>query len=201
MASYKILISGPVGSGKTTAVSTLSDIPVVKTDAKPTDGVAALKDSTTVAMDYGTIDLGDGNKVHLYGTPGQERFKFMWEILVQGSIGLILLINNNHPHPLRELELFLEAFARSIEQIPFSVGITHMDECPRPTIQQYSQLLAAKKHVVPLFSVDARSKEDMNLLVLAMLSMIAPEIALENFKGLTLNAHPHHLRYTKRQRH
>ncbi len=194
---YKIVVSGPVGSGKTTAISTLSDIPIVQTDARPTDEVADLKNSTTVAMDYGTIHLGEGNKVHLYGTPGQERFDFMWQIMIQGSIGLILLINNDHPNPLGELEKFLEAFSEHIEQIPFCLGITHMDENQRTTLHQYQKLLRDRECRVPLFSIDARSKADMNLLVMAMLSMIDPEILVDNFKGLDLSTSAH-LRYTTR---
>ena len=73
MASvYKIVFAGPVGSGKTRAVKTLSDIEVVSTEADATDDVKNLKHQTTVAMDYGVMNLANGDKVRLYGTPGQE---------------------------------------------------------------------------------------------------------------------------------
>ena len=68
---HKILFAGPVGAGKTTAIASISDIPVVQTEAKATDDVAMRKANTTVAMDYGTLNLDGVAKIHLYGTPGQ----------------------------------------------------------------------------------------------------------------------------------
>ena len=67
------------------------------------------KGHTTVAMDYGVIRLDEDTKVHLYGTPGQERFNFMWEILSKGSMGLILLLDNTRANPLKDLTFFLDA--------------------------------------------------------------------------------------------
>ena len=91
MIESKIIFTGPVGVGKTTAIAAISDEPPIQTDARASDMTLARKANTTVAMDYGVIRLDESTKVHLYGTPGQERFDFMWEILSQGSIGLILI--------------------------------------------------------------------------------------------------------------
>ena len=79
---YKIVFAGPVGAGKTTAIKSLSDIEVVSTDASATDDVKLMKATTTVAMDYGLMRLDNGYQVRLYGTPGQKRFDFMWDIRV-----------------------------------------------------------------------------------------------------------------------
>ena len=76
MSQYKIIFTGPVGAGKTTAIAALSDIAPVSTAAKATDMTRDRKEKTTVAMDYGAMRLEDGGTVHLYGTPGQERFDF-----------------------------------------------------------------------------------------------------------------------------
>ena len=81
MAVYKLVFAGPVGAGKTTAVQSLSDIEVVSTESVATDETRRLKRTTTVAMDYGVMRLDNGDQVHLYGTPGQKRFDFMWDIL------------------------------------------------------------------------------------------------------------------------
>ena len=70
---YVVLAAGPMGAGKTTAIAALSEIPVVSTDAVNTDLARNAKATTTVALDYGEITLGDGDKVRLYGVPGQER--------------------------------------------------------------------------------------------------------------------------------
>ena len=178
--AYKIVISGPVGAGKSTAIAALSDIPPVVTDAAPSDDVATLKSTTTVALDYGIINLGDGNKIHLYGTPGQRRFDFMWDIMLNGALGLILLINNNTSDPLGDFKLFLDMFSESLSKIPFCVGITHLDESQDIMLPDYHMILNEQGHIVPLFSVDARSSQDMNTLLMAMLGMIEPTILIQN---------------------
>lgn len=183
--TYKIVISGPVGAGKSTAIAALSDIPPVATDAIPSDDVAMMKNTTTVAMDYGVINLGDENKIHLYGTPGQQRFDFMWDIMLNGALGLILLINNNTPDPLGDFKQFLNAFSKALENIPFCVGITHLDESQNIILPDYHSVLKDKGHVVPLFSVDARSSQDMNTLLMAMLGMIEPNILIQNINDLS----------------
>ena len=103
----KIIFSGTVGAGKSTAINALSDIPPVSTEALASDDTAKLKKTTTVAMDYGVLNLPDGEKVMLYGTPGQERFSFMWDILSEGGIGMVLLINNANTDPLSDLKGYL----------------------------------------------------------------------------------------------
>ncbi|MDO9238739.1 MAG: ATP/GTP-binding protein, partial [Methylicorpusculum sp.] len=114
MSQFKILFTGPVGAGKTTAINSISDVPPIKTDAAASDMTKARKPSTTVAMDYGLIHLAGGEKIHLYGTPGQERFDFMWDILVTGGIGLILLLDNTRSDPFQDMKFFLDAFGKFI---------------------------------------------------------------------------------------
>ena len=84
----KIIFTGPVGAGKTTAISSISDVEPFCTEQTATDETKSRKDLTTVAMDYGMLKLNCGELIHLYGTPGQSRFDFMWDILLQGGIGL-----------------------------------------------------------------------------------------------------------------
>ena len=86
----KIIFSGTVGAGKSTAIAALSDIPPVATEAVASDETGLIKKTTTVAMDYGVLNLPGGEKVMLYGTPGQERFSFMWEILSEGAIAFLV---------------------------------------------------------------------------------------------------------------
>jgi len=78
---HVILFAGPMGAGKSTAIATLSDIEVVTTEAANTERHVVDKETTTVALDYGEITIGDDEKVRLYGVPGQKRFDFMWTIL------------------------------------------------------------------------------------------------------------------------
>ena len=106
MSQYKIIFTGPVGAGKTTAINSISDLPPIKTDASASDMAKYRKASTTVALDYGVMNLPGGEKLHLYGTPGQERFDFMWDILVTGGIGLVLLLDNTRADPFQDMRFF-----------------------------------------------------------------------------------------------
>lgn len=103
MSNYKIIFTGPVGAGKTTAIGSLSDDAPLSTDENASDMTRERKPRTTVALDYGVMKLDGKEKIHLYGTPGQERFDFMWDILTEGGIGLVLLLNNSRPDPFKDM--------------------------------------------------------------------------------------------------
>ena len=174
MKENKIIFTGPVGVGKTTAISALSDEPSVQTDASASDMTLVRKGYTTVAMDYGVIHLDEEVKVHLYGTPGQERFNFMWEILSQGSMGLVLLLDNTRTNPLKDLQFFLEAFRELLKKAPLVVGVTKMDIRSLPSVDVYQKYLAQNNFNVPVFEIDARREDDVKQLVSAMLFSIDP---------------------------
>ncbi|CAL1239230.1 GTP-binding protein [Candidatus Methylocalor cossyra] len=174
MANYKIIFTGPVGAGKTTAIASLSDEPPVRTDESASDMTKDRKPSTTVALDYGVLRLSGGEKIHLYGTPGQERFDFMWDILSNGGIGLVLLLDNTRADPFQDMRFFLEAFKDFIEQTQVVIGVTQMDLSDRPTIEDYHQQLHGMGKNIPIFEVDAREKKDMTLLLQALLFSLDP---------------------------
>jgi uncharacterized protein len=174
----KIIFAGPVGSGKTTSISSVSDIMVVGTEAKASDEVSLRKANTTVAMDYGVLNLEGGMKVHLYGTPGQTRFDFMWEILSQGAMGFVILIDSLRSDPLADLDTYLKAFSKSIAGCSNAVviGITRTEENPqagRLTVRIHERLQELKFNI-PIFEVDGRRREDVKQLLLALLSLIDP---------------------------
>jgi len=172
--NHKIIFTGPVGAGKTSAIASISDIEPVVTDELAQDMTKSRKAATTVAMDYGLMKLNGGERIHLYGTPGQERFDFMWDILVNGGIGLILLINNSRPDPFRDLEFFLTSFDEFIHETQVAIGVTQMDVSERPRIAEYHNRLVERGLKVPVFDVDARRKKDVSLLVEALLFSLDP---------------------------
>jgi signal recognition particle receptor subunit beta len=176
MAQHKIIFTGPVGAGKTTAIQSLSDIPIITTDEAATDMTANRKPQTTVAMDYGLMKLGDGERVHLYGTPGQERFDFMWEILTEGGLGLVLMLDNTRERPFQDLTFYLKAFAPFIAETQLVVGITRMDESKTPSLPEYHAHLKQQGYKVPVFEVDARVKKDVAALVQALLYSLDPGV-------------------------
>lgn len=177
MSQYKIIFTGPVGAGKTTAINTISDVPPVKTDAAASDMTKNRKASTTVAMDYGVMNLAGGEKIHLYGTPGQERFDFMWDILTVGGIGLVLLIDNTRADPFQDMKFFLDAFGKFINDTSVAIGVTQMDLSSKPTIDDYHIQLQSFGLKPPVFAVDAREKNDVSLLVQALLYSLDPGLA------------------------
>jgi uncharacterized protein len=177
MSQYKIIFTGPVGAGKTTAINSISDVPPIKTDAAASDMTKSRKAATTVAMDYGIMNLDDGEKIHLYGTPGQERFDFMWDILVTGGIGLVLLLDNTRADPFKDMRFFLEAFKKYIGETGVAIGVTQMDISSKPTIADYHAQLQISDLKPPIFAVDARVKEDISLLVQSLLYSLDPGLA------------------------
>jgi signal recognition particle receptor subunit beta len=179
MSQYKIIFTGPVGAGKTTAISSISDAPPVKTDAAASDMTKNRKSSTTVAMDYGVMNLEGGEKIHLYGTPGQERFDFMWDILTNGGIGLVLLLDNTRADPFQDMRFFLEAFDKFIANTAVAIGVTQMDVSSKPSITEYHQQLQTLGLKPPVFSVDAREHNDVSLLVQSLLYSLEPGLVGE----------------------
>jgi len=174
MSQYKIIFTGPVGAGKTTAIDSISDVPPVKTDAAASDMTKNRKAATTVAMDYGIMNLDDGEKIHLYGTPGQERFDFMWDILTVGGIGLVLLLDNTRADPFKDMQFFLDSFGKFISETSVAIGVTQMDLSSNPSINEYHKYLQGSDLKPAIFSVDARVKNDVSLLVQALLFSLDP---------------------------
>jgi signal recognition particle receptor subunit beta len=173
---HKIIFTGPVGAGKTTAIASISDIEPIRTDEHASDMTQKRKSATTVAMDYGMIRLGPKEKVHLYGTPGQERFDFMWDILTKGGIGLVLLLDNTRPTPFEDMRFYIKAFKEFIDGTRLVVGVTQMDARPTPTIDEYVRQLAELDVSAPVFEVDARQRTDVSTLIEALLLQIDPTL-------------------------
>ncbi len=174
MSNYKIIFTGPVGAGKSTAIAALSDVPPVTTDEQASDMTKEMKPTTTVAMDYGVMKLGGEECIHLYGTPGQERFNFMWDILSEGGLGLVLLLNNARNDPFLDLHFFMNSFKGFIEQTKVVIGVTQMDLASQPRIDDYHAQLKKINLNVPVFSVDARQSDDVSIMVQALLYSLDP---------------------------
>lgn len=174
MSQYKIIFTGPVGAGKTTAIASISDEPPVRTDALASDMTQQRKSETTVAMDYGVMNLAGGEKIHLYGTPGQERFDFMWEILTVGGIGLVLLLDNTRPDPFHDMRFFIDSFKPFIDETKLVIGVTQMDLKQKPVLEDYYRQLKGKGLNPPIFEVDARTRTDISILVQSLLYSLDP---------------------------
>lgn len=170
MAEHVILFTGPMGAGKTTAIQSLSEIEVVRTEATNSERHVVDKATTTVAMDYGEILVGAQEKVRLYGIPGQKRFNFMWTILKKRAKGMILLINTDAPDPLGELVFFMKEFRELYDKGGVVVGVTRADLYEGPSLAEFADTLERTNPglVIPVFTVDPRQHHQMQNLLLTL---------------------------------
>lgn len=174
----KIVFAGPMGAGKTTAIRAISDTPPISTEVDNIDRALCDKESTTVALDYGQLLLQDGTAVRLYGTPGQERFSFMWEILCGGAMGVILLIDGSSPAALSDLRTYAETFHRLNPNQPLVIGVGRATCTDGRQLDEYADAVASRGIVAPVFDVDVRQREDVLLLIETLLCILeaqAPE--------------------------
>jgi len=171
MKEYKILITGTMGAGKTTAIRAISDVAPIVTDVANHDR-SVDKERTTVGLDYGMLSLDNGDRIRLFGTPGQGRFDFLWEILARKALGLVILTDNSRPDPLADLTMFLDGFASSLATLPCVIGVGRLDTHPHTTLEQYADVLEARGLVIPILGVDVRQRADVVLLIDTLLGQI-----------------------------
>lgn len=165
---YKVVFAGTMGAGKSEAIKALSSIDVVSTEAINTDTQSHTKMFTTVGIDYGELILEDGTTVGLYGTPGQERFDFIWDVICKGALGTIILIDHSIDDPISHLNFYINYFKILADNI--IIGITHLDIKTSNTTAIYREWEDSQtENRYPLFFVDARNKEDLLLLIEALI--------------------------------
>lgn len=177
---YKILITGTMGAGKTTAIGQVSEIPPVLTDVANTRRDQSDKATTTAAFDYGELDIGEGDTLRLYGTPGQERFSFMWQVLARGALGVIYLMDCSREEPLADLGGFIEGLGETARQLPSVVALNKLspeDEVQLAEVfQDYLELDGLDWPVVP---ADVRDREQV-LDAFELLLSMSETSAVEN---------------------
>jgi signal recognition particle receptor subunit beta len=179
IGQHKIIFTGPVGAGKTTAITSISDFAPISTEQAATDETKDKKELTTVAMDYGSMRLDNNEMLHLYGTPGQERFNFMWDLLIDGSIGVIIMLDDANPAPLDDLRTFVNSFREFIHMNTAAIGITRMELGKGLKLSDYRAALNELELNIPVFEVDAREKSDVVMLLQALLYSLDPGIKEE----------------------
>jgi uncharacterized protein len=162
---YKLIFTGSMGAGKTTAIAAISEITPISTDVDNSDRKLSDKPSTTVALDYGEVTLAGGDKLRLYGTPGQARFDFMWNILSEGAIGVVVLVDNSRPDPVADMKEYLTAFRSTVSESRAVVGVGRSDTHPEPGLDAFHDAALELDVVTPIISVDVRRRQDVLMLL------------------------------------
>ena len=172
--AVKIVVTGPFAAGKTTLIRTISEITVLSTERGITDDTKARKAETTVAMDFGRITIDRDLVLYLFGTPGQERFDFMWEILGEGMLGYVMLIDASRPETYAEALNILEAFRR-MARVPFVIALNRTDGLDARSENELRDALQLSDGV-PIVPCDATDKESVKTVLLALLYSVLDEI-------------------------
>lgn len=171
MREHKVVILGPMGSGKTTAIQSIVDGKIVSTDVRNTETNPS-KETTTVALDYGDLQLPNGDRLRLFGTPGQQRFDFIWASIARGAVGGIILIEAIIDKPSAQLMGYLQTLKNESLNLPVVIGITKADLVNNRELENFKQQLAELGYKLPMITCDARNKASVMALMDALMCEI-----------------------------
>ena len=175
--AVKVVVTGPFAAGKTTLIRTISEITVLSTERGVTDSTRKRKAETTVAMDFGRITIDRDLVLYLFGTPGQDRFDFMWEILGEGMIGYLLLVDASREDSVQEAAGILDAF-RTMARVPYVVALNRASAENHALVDSVRQQLQIPSDVA-ILECDATDKESVKNVLLALLYAVLDEVETE----------------------
>ncbi len=174
MQTVKMVVTGPFNAGKTAFIRTVSEINVVSTERKISQPAEQVKETTTVAMDFGRITIDQDLVLYLFGTPGQRRFDFMWEILSEGMLGFVVMVDSCKPETFREARMILETF-RAYAPTPYVVAANKQDLEDAWGIEDLRIALRLDSQV-KLIPCVANDKESVKIILIELLDQILREL-------------------------
>lgn len=164
MQTVKMVVTGPFSAGKTEFIRSVSEIDVVQTERKITKPDEKIKATTTVAMDFGRITIDDSLVLYLFGTPGQRRFDFMWEILSEGMLGFVVLVDSARPETFQEARRILDTF-RTYAPTPYVVAANKQDhpDAWEPEDLRIALRIDPKVKLLPCVAIDKETVKNVLL--------------------------------------
>jgi uncharacterized protein len=165
MQTVKMVVTGPFSAGKTQFIQSVSEIDVVSTERRiSTVDERSVKQATTVAMDFGRITVDEDLVLYLFGTPGQKRFDFMWEILSEGMLGFIVMVDSTRPETFREARSILETF-RAYAPTPYVVAANKQDKEDAWEMEdmRHALRLSGRTKLLPCVATDRDTVKDILL--------------------------------------
>jgi len=174
MQTLKMVVTGPFSAGKTEFIQSVSEIDVVSTERKISSEIERIKETTTVAMDFGRITIDEEMVLYLFGTPGQKRFDFMWEILSEGMLGFVVIVDSTRPETFREARKILETF-RAYAPTPYVVAANKQD-CEDAWEVDDMRIALRLSSEIKLLECVATRKESVKSALLELLYSILDEL-------------------------
>jgi uncharacterized protein len=167
--ALKIVVTGPFDAGKSTLVRTISEITVLSTERDVTDDPGhEHSERTTVAMDFGRITVGSDLALYLFGTPGQHRFEFMWDILAEGMLGFVLLVDAERDDSVDEARRIREHFT-AIADVPYVVVVNKVDGEQASEVVAQARAGLGLPDAIPAIAADVRDREDVKRALVELL--------------------------------
>ena len=167
--AVKLVFAGPVAAGKSTAIRSISDGEPISTDVPVSDGVIEGKETTTVALDYSVVKLGQGTELLVYGLPGQDHFAFMRPIVLNGAFGVIVLLDGRDPALLEHCRSWIQVVTENAPNAAMIVGITHTDLVHSFSLESLREVARGGHAPIPIFTFDARKREEALQVVRALI--------------------------------
>ena len=172
--TVKVVVTGPFDAGKTTFIRTIPEITVLSTERPVTEARAGASERTTVAMDFGRITVAEDLALYLFGTPGQERFEFMWDILAEGMLGFVLMVDSERADSLDEARRIRQHFS-DLADVPYVITVNKAVEDVDAMVSAVRAVLDLPDEI-PVLVADARDREDVKRTLVTLLRAVLERV-------------------------
>jgi uncharacterized protein len=174
--TLKVVVTGPFDAGKSTLIRTISETTVLSTERPVSERAHGESGSTTVAMDFGRLTLPGDLALYLFGTPGQERFEFMWDILAEGMLGFVLVVDGSSLDAAEDAEAArIRTHFTELADVPFVVAVNKLPDADDAALARVRRTLGIGDDV-PIVPADAREREDVKRVLVTLLREVLARV-------------------------